>query len=167
MQNCSVPRAPCCPLTRGPTAPQGLPGWGVGAKCLSQVQAQLGFRHPLTRWRVGEQPQLTMWLQSVSVLGWSRKADPGWKIREPPACVLLSMGQQALMGETGHGSNSAPATLPCFFSTGHQCEEVSSAQFWCPQEMALVIIIKPIIMLSIMCSWLSIKGSFDPKTAKA
>lgn len=34
---------------------------------------------------------------------------------------------------------------------GWKCEEVSSARPLCPQEMALVILIKPIIMLRALC----------------
>lgn len=37
-----------CALHHGrvPTAPQGLAGWGEGAKCLSETQAQLGVWPP-------------------------------------------------------------------------------------------------------------------------
>lgn len=108
MQDCSVPRAPCCPVRRGPAAPRALPAWGVGAKCLSEVQAQLRSGHPLTSRRGGEQPQLATWVQSASVLGWSRKADAGWKIREPPACVLLPMRQPGFVGAAGTDGRDWP-----------------------------------------------------------
>lgn len=126
MQDCSVPGAPCCPLGRGPTAAPGQPGWGVGAKCLSEVQAQLGLGHPLTNWRVEEQPQLAMRVQSASVLGWSRKADPGWKIREPPACVLLPMGQPGFVGAAGTDGRARPGEQ---FSS---CHPALLLQHWAP-----------------------------------
>lgn len=34
---------------------------------------------------------------------------------------------------------------------GWKCEEVSSAQPWCPQEMASVIIVEPTIVLRALC----------------
>lgn len=121
MQNCSVPRAPCCPLTRGPTAPRGGE-WVPNAS--GRCKLCWGWATPDTVWGGGAAPAPRVGAKCECLGGPGRQSQAGRS--ETPQLVPCSpRGSLALLKQQdGPGEQ---------FSS---CHPALLLQHWAPPSCA-------------------------------